>query len=71
MKSAASSPADGRPPAEAVRPAADNIPLGIALMIGATLLLTLSNAFSKHLVAHYPVGEVMFLRSSIAFGLVC
>ncbi len=40
-------------------------------MIGATVMLTLSNAFSKHLVAHYPVGEVMFLRSSIAFGLVC
>jgi drug/metabolite transporter (DMT)-like permease len=70
MQSAARAPATLRPPAEAARPA-DNIPLGIALMIGATMLLTLSNAFSKHLVAHYPVGEVMFLRSSIAFGLVC
>ncbi|TGE02533.1 DMT family transporter [Methylobacterium nonmethylotrophicum] len=67
MKNAACPPADGP---KTVRSAADNVPLGIALMIGATLLLTLSNAFSKHLVAHYPVGEVMFLRSSIAFGLV-
>jgi hypothetical protein len=33
-------------PDVAGRPA-DNVPLGIALMIGATVLLTLSNAFSK------------------------
>ena len=69
MQSAARPQAADRP-AVTGRPA-DNVPLGIALMIGATVLLTLSNAFSKHLVAHYPVGEVMFLRSSIAFGLVC
>lgn len=70
MQSATRASAVDARPAEAARPA-DNVPRGIALMIGATVLLTLSNAFSKHLVAHYPVGEVMFLRSSIAFGLVC
>jgi drug/metabolite transporter (DMT)-like permease len=70
MQSATRAPAPDRAPAQAARPA-DNIPLGIALMIGATVLLTVSNAVSKHLVAHYPVGEVMFLRSGIAFGLVC
>ena len=55
------------------RPAAparhDRIMLGIGLMVGATALLSLSNALSKVLVAHYPVGEVMFFRSSVALGL--
>ena len=49
----------------------DRILLGIALMIGATLFLTLSNVFSKVLVARYPVGEVMFFRSSIALMFCC
>jgi drug/metabolite transporter (DMT)-like permease len=47
----------------------DNVPLGIALMVGATLFLTLSNVLAKHLVARYPVGEVMCLRSLVALGL--
>ncbi|GJD50175.1 hypothetical protein OPKNFCMD_2912 [Methylobacterium crusticola] len=73
MTSAATSPVEPRPQASPALPLGriDNVPLGIGLMIGATVLLTLSNAFSKHLVGHYPVGEVMFFRSSIAFGLVC
>lgn len=36
---------------------------GIMLMIGATVMFALSNALSKWVVAHYPVGEVMFARS--------
>lgn len=47
----------------------DQVPLGIAFMIGATVFLTLSNIVSKHLVAYYPIGEVMALRSFIALGL--
>ena len=49
----------------------DRILLGIALMIGATLFLTLSNVLSKLLVVRYPVGEVMFFRSSVALMLCC
>lgn len=47
----------------------DHVPLGIALMIGATLFLTLSNVLAKGLVTRYPVGEVMALRSLAALGL--
>ncbi|WP_298955665.1 DMT family transporter [uncultured Methylobacterium sp.] len=56
------------------RPAAragDDVPRGILLMVGATVMLTLANVFSKILVARYPVGEVMFGRSAIAFALSC
>jgi drug/metabolite transporter (DMT)-like permease len=48
----------------------DNVPRGILCMIVASLLLALSNAFAKYLVAAYPVGEVMFLRSLLSL-LVC
>jgi drug/metabolite transporter (DMT)-like permease len=43
--------------------AKDNVPRGILFMIGSTLLLAISNALAKWLVAIYPVGEVMFFRS--------
>jgi drug/metabolite transporter (DMT)-like permease len=43
---------------------ADNVPLGIACMIGATLMFAASNAIAKLLAATYPVGEVMFFRSA-------
>jgi drug/metabolite transporter (DMT)-like permease len=43
--------------------AKDNVPRGILFMIGSTLLLVISNALAKWLVAIYPVGEVMFFRS--------
>ena len=46
------------------KPAGDNIPLGIACMVGATLMLAASNTIAKLLVAGYPVGEVMFFRSA-------
>ena len=44
---------------------------GIALMIGATMLLSVVNAVSKILIARYPVGEVMVLRSSTAMVMCC
>jgi len=41
----------------------DNVPRGIICMIAATLLFSIAFAISKWVVALYPVGEVMFLRS--------
>jgi drug/metabolite transporter (DMT)-like permease len=50
--------------APAVAPARkDNILLGIALMIAATVLFAATTALAKWLAATYPVGEVMFFRS--------
>jgi drug/metabolite transporter (DMT)-like permease len=45
---------------------ADNVPSGILLMIAATVLFAGASAASKWLVAEYPVGEVLFLRSLAA-----
>jgi drug/metabolite transporter (DMT)-like permease len=42
----------------------ERIPLGIAYMISATVLFAGSSATSKWLVATYPIGEVLFSRSS-------
>jgi drug/metabolite transporter (DMT)-like permease len=42
---------------------ADNILLGIAFMIAATVLFAGTAALAKWLAATYPVGEVMFFRS--------
>jgi drug/metabolite transporter (DMT)-like permease len=42
---------------------ADNVPSGILMMIAATMLFAGASAASKWLVAEYPVGEVLFLRS--------
>lgn len=49
----------------------DDVPRGVLLMIGATLLLAAANALGKHLVALYPIGEVMFFRSGAAFAVCC
>jgi len=43
---------------------------GIMFMIGATVMLAISNALSKWVVAIYPVGEVMFARS-LSSLIVC
>jgi len=43
---------------------------GIMFMIGATVMLAISNALSKWVVAVYPVGEVMFARS-LSSLIVC
>ena len=41
----------------------DDVPYGIMMMIVATVLFAGASAASKWLVASYPVGEVLFLRS--------
>ena len=38
----------------------DDVPRGIAFMLGATVLFAVSSAVAKWQVATYPVGEVMF-----------
>jgi drug/metabolite transporter (DMT)-like permease len=43
---------------------ADNVPSAILLMIAATILFAAASAMSKWLVADYPLGEVLFLRSA-------
>ena len=49
----------------------DGVLAGIGLMLGSTMLLSLSNMLGKILIARYPIGEVMFLRSSGALLLCC
>lgn len=46
----------------AVRPRIDRVPLGIAYMIGATVLFSLSQAISKWQVDSYSFAEVLFFR---------
>lgn len=46
----------------------DDVPYGIMLMIVATALFACASAASKWLVASYPVGEVLFLRSFSSFA---
>ena len=48
----------------------EDVPRGILLMIVATVLFAGASAASKWLVAIYPVGEVLFLRSLSSF-LAC
>jgi drug/metabolite transporter (DMT)-like permease len=45
----------------------DDVPRGIVMMIIATVLFAGASAASKWLVALYPVGEVLFLRSLSSF----
>ena len=45
----------------------ENVPRGILFMIVATILFATASAASKWLVAIYPVGEVLFLRSLSSF----
>jgi drug/metabolite transporter (DMT)-like permease len=52
-----------------VKPA-DNVPLGIAWMVGATMLLATAAAVAKWQAEFYPIGEVMFIRS-LAGLIVC
>ena len=58
-----------RPVAVPGKPA-DNVPLGIAYMIAATVLFAGTAALAKLMAAIYPVGEVMFFRSFTSF-VVC
>jgi drug/metabolite transporter (DMT)-like permease len=60
--------------AEAIRPPArrraDHIPLGIALMLGATVMYAASTALSKWQVASYSFDEVLFFRTAVSL-IVC
>jgi drug/metabolite transporter (DMT)-like permease len=47
-------------------PRRDRIPLGILLMVSATILFSGASAISKWLVAAYPPGEVLFTRTLIS-----
>jgi drug/metabolite transporter (DMT)-like permease len=63
---------DGPPQPAPVRDAASpaqNIPRGIVFMIVTTCLMAVSFAISKWLVAAYPIGEVMFVRSASSFAV--
>ncbi len=51
-----------RPAAVPAKPA-DNVLLGIAYMVAATVLFAGTAALAKLMAAIYPVGEVMFFRS--------
>ncbi|HEY7666279.1 MAG TPA: DMT family transporter [Xanthobacteraceae bacterium] len=53
-------------PAQA--PRREHVPLGIAYMIGATIVFAASSAASKWLVASYPIGEVLFTRTAVALA---
>lgn len=44
----------------------EHIPRGILYMIGATIVFAASSAVSKWLVATYPIGEVLFTRTTVA-----
>jgi drug/metabolite transporter (DMT)-like permease len=48
------------------RPKRDRIPLGILLMVSATVLFSGSSAISKWLVATYQPGEVLFTRTLVS-----
>ena len=52
-----------KPVTKSVTGRVDNAPAGIIMMILATILFAGASAASKWLVAEYPVGEVLFLRS--------
>lgn len=54
--------ANGPDPIKPSRPR-ENVPLGIAFMIAATILFSASSAASKWLVDIYPPGEVLFTRT--------
>jgi drug/metabolite transporter (DMT)-like permease len=44
----------------------EHVPLAILYMLGATIMFSASSAVSKWLVAHYPIGEVLFTRTLVA-----
>lgn len=60
MSTDSSTPDRGAPVQKARR---EHIPIGIFYMIAATIVFAISSALSKWLVAHYPIGEVLFTRA--------
>ena len=57
-------------PSSATPHRAEHVTLGIFYMIGATFMFSVSSAASKLLVADYPPGEVMFVRTAISLIVV-
>ena len=61
-------------PAEDLKPASyrrtEHIPLGIALMLGTTILYATSTAISKWQVASYSFAEVLFFRTAVSLVVV-
>jgi drug/metabolite transporter (DMT)-like permease len=51
-------------------PRRQNVPLGIVLMLGATVLFGISNAISKWLVTDYPIGEILFVRTAVSLVVI-
>lgn len=47
----------------------EHIPLGIAYMLGATVMFAATSAAAKWLVETYPIGEVLFIRSVASFAV--
>jgi drug/metabolite transporter (DMT)-like permease len=58
-----SAPEVARTPRKSQAAHRDHVPRGIFCMVAATFLFSVAFALSKWVVALYPVGEVMFLRS--------
>jgi drug/metabolite transporter (DMT)-like permease len=46
----------------------ERIPLGIAYMLGATLMFASSSAAAKWLIAIYPIGQFMFIRQAASLA---
>ena len=51
----------------ALRPLVSGRARGIVLMVAGSGLITLSDAFTKHLTAGYSIGEILFLRGGFMF----
>ena len=49
----------------------DQVPLGIAFMLGATVMFSVSSALSKWQVANYSFDEVLFFRALGSFFTIC
>jgi drug/metabolite transporter (DMT)-like permease len=47
----------------------EDVPRGILCMLVATVGFAMMHAISKWLIARYPIGEVMFSRSFVSFGI--
>lgn len=66
-------PAAGRPAQSASAPRtawrAENIPRGIACMLGATVLFQISSVLSKWMIETYPVGEMLFMRAASSLAV--
>jgi drug/metabolite transporter (DMT)-like permease len=56
-------------PARKTARKAENVPLGIMCMLGATILFQLSSVLSKWLIETYPIGEMLFMRTATSLAV--